>query len=67
MPFTNWQEVDKLVNQAVRDGTIHMKTLDNTPKAAIRAITFGGKENSKPSSGDAAVDRGNQEAVRPKE
>ena len=44
----NWQDVDKIVNQAYRDGRIHEKTFDNTPKAAIRAITFNGELHKKP-------------------
>ena len=48
MSVNNWQEVDKLVSQAIKNGTIYMKTFNNTPKAAIRAITFKGKEKAKP-------------------
>ena len=48
MSINNWQDVDKLVSQAVKNGDIHMKTFDNTPKAEIRAITFKGEEKSKP-------------------
>ena len=48
MAVNSWQEVDKLVSQAVKNGTIHAKTFNNTPKAAIRAITFKGKEVQKP-------------------
>ena len=48
MPLKNWQDVDKLVSQAVRDGIIHHKTFDNTPKAEIRAISFDGKLRAKP-------------------
>jgi hypothetical protein len=38
--MSSWQDVDKTVSKAIKEGLIHKKTLDNTPLSNIRAINF---------------------------
>ena len=41
-----WQDVDKMVSVAIKNKSIHKKTIDNTPLSNIRSIDFYGKINN---------------------